>query len=297
MYRVITYNSASRNSFFCIISEILMPTLGNRAYLELRQRLADGEFAPGSQLVNRTISEKVGMSMTPVREAIARLASEGLVHYIPGAGSYVRTVSRDELAQLYDLREVLEPFAAGLAASHITANELDEIRAVCRTWKKIVHELIAAALPHATASQMLLWNNCERRFHELIFKASRNTWLFKIVGDLQLMAFGFCPLRAEPEFLTLDNARITYRDHLKILKLLSARDAPRLRTVIRRHIRVGRERVLQFLDHRSVNQTTSPTSTQVNVGKPPVATDDPQPITVKDNPTASKNLLPERGAH
>ena len=239
-----------------------MPTLGHRAYLELRKRLAEGEFPPGSQLVNRTISEKVGMSMTPVREAIARLASEGIVHYVPGAGSYVRSVNRQELAQLYDLREVLEPFAAALAAEQITLNELQELRGICKDWRAIVEEMQTAASAHASKQQMFRWNANERRFHELIIAASRNTWLIKIVDDLQLMAFSFNPQRGLAEFLTLANAKTTYRDHSRMLKSLRNRDAAGIRRLSKRHIHVGRIRVLDFLDKQSTQQNSGDTAAE-----------------------------------
>ena len=94
-----------------------MPTLGHKAYVQLRAKLAAGEFPPGSQLVNRTVSQSIGMSMTPVREAMARLASEGMIEHHPGSGTFVRKISRQEFAQLYDLREVLEPFAGRRSAT------------------------------------------------------------------------------------------------------------------------------------------------------------------------------------
>lgn len=225
-----------------------MPTLGNQAYIQLRAKLAAGEFPPGSQLVNRTVSQSIGMSMTPVREAMARLASEGMIEHVPGSGTFVRKISRQEFAQLYDLREVLEPFAAELAAANITSNELAELRSVCRGWRAIVDEMTTAQQESATTEQMRRWNDYEARFHQLIFKASRNSWLVKIAGDLQLMTFSFCPQRAMPEFLSLANARTTYRGHARIFKTLKNRDVAQAHALVKRHIRIGRKRVLAFLD-------------------------------------------------
>jgi DNA-binding GntR family transcriptional regulator len=228
-----------------------MPTLGHHAYVQLKAKLAAGEFPPGSRLVNRTVSQSIGMSMTPVREAVARLASEGMVEHIPGSGAFVRKVSRQEFAQLYDLREVLEPFAAALAASHITNNEIAELRAVCRGWRKIVAEMTKTGQACASPTQMRSWNDLERRFHQLIFKASRNTWLVKIAEDLQLMTFSFCPQRSAPEFLSLANARSTCRGHIQIFKALKNRDEAQASTLVKRHIRIGRKRVLAFFDEQS----------------------------------------------
>jgi DNA-binding GntR family transcriptional regulator len=252
-----------------------MPTLGHKAYVQLKAKLTAGEFPPGSQLVNRTVSQSIGMSMTPVREAVARLASEGIIHHIPGSGAFVRKISRQEFAQLYDLREVLEPFAAEQAAAHITANELAELRSVCRSWRSVIEAMIAGNQAHATPEQMRRWNDDERRFHDLIFKASRNTWLIKIAGDLQLMTFGFCPQRSVPEFLTPATARKAYRDHIRILKALRDRDAERIRTLTKRHIRVGRKRVLAHLDGRTTSDHST-TPGKSNPGRPdPTSGDSP----------------------
>jgi len=234
-----------------------MPTLGSLAYRQIRAKLAAGEFPPGTQLVNRALSQSIGMSMTPVREAVARLASEGVIEHIPGSGAFVRTISRQAFAQLYDLREVLEPFAAEQAAAHISANELAELRYVCRAWRAMIEEMAAGNQAHATSDQMRRWNDSERRFHNLIFNASRNTWLIKIAGDLQLMTFGFCPQRSVPEFLTIATAQSAYRDHIRILKALRDRDADRIRTLTRRHIRIGRKRVLAHLDGRTTDDRSN----------------------------------------
>ena len=90
--------------------------------------LTRGDLAPGTRLVNRSLAKELGISFTPLREAINQLASEGLVEYVPGGGAFVRRLDRHQLAQLYDLREALEPFAAAEAAKHITEHELEELR-------------------------------------------------------------------------------------------------------------------------------------------------------------------------
>jgi DNA-binding GntR family transcriptional regulator len=234
-----------------------MPTLGHRAYLELREKLACGEFPPGSKLVNRTVSQLIGMSMTPVREAMARLASEGLIKHVPGGGAFVREINRREYAQLYDLRAVLEPFAAAQAAMHISIYELQEMRAICKDSRAIRDEIREAGQRHATPPQMARWLRNEKRFHELLVRASRNPWLEKIVGDLQLLAFGFNPQRGMIDFLTVGVAQAACRDHARLLKALRARDAELASRLMKRHILIGRKRVLDFLD-RAAGDTNGP---------------------------------------
>ncbi len=71
-------------------------TLTDRAYLGLRRALASGELRAGQRIVNRTVAKESNVSQTPLREAINRLASEGIVEYVPGAGTYVSTISPAE---------------------------------------------------------------------------------------------------------------------------------------------------------------------------------------------------------
>src|SRR5438045_6948871 len=82
------------------------------AYRQLRGRLLDRMLLPGDRLREIPLAEKLGVSRIPLREAMDQLASEGLVERVPGLGSYVRSASPKELRELYEMREVLECFAA-----------------------------------------------------------------------------------------------------------------------------------------------------------------------------------------
>ena len=83
-------------------------TLTEKSYRHIRDLLVDGELQPGDRLVTRVLAEKIGVSLAPVREAIFRLSSEGLVEHVPGAGAFVRTPQAQDLEELYVLREAVE---------------------------------------------------------------------------------------------------------------------------------------------------------------------------------------------
>ena len=91
-------------------------TLSEKAYDHIRQQVFSGELGPGDRLVNRALAKQLGTSFIPVREAISRLASEGLVKQVAGAGAFVRSFDRQEISEIYDVRELFEPFAAAQAA-------------------------------------------------------------------------------------------------------------------------------------------------------------------------------------
>lgn len=226
----------------------MLPTLGLQAYDELRRMLAAGRLEPGMQLVNRKLADEIGMSMTPVREAVNRLASEGLVDHVPGAGAFVRRVTRQELAQLYDVREALEPVAAAHAAAHIMDDEIAELRVIAARSFALIRRIAATPSRSATADEMRTWLDDDRRFHEIIFRASRNRWLAKIVADLKLLAFSFAPQRKMPEFLTVAAAVQTWRGHRRMIRALATRDAALAAETVRDHVQSGRREVFAFLD-------------------------------------------------
>ena len=225
----------------------LVPTLGLQAYDELRRMLVTGRLAPGMQLVNRKLADEIGMSMTPVREAVTRLASEGFVEHVPGAGAFVRRISRQELSQLYDVREALEPVAAAAAAAHATGAETAELRALAAASFAIIRRIAARPAGHADAELMAEWLDADRRFHEIVFDAARNRWLTKVAADVKLLAYGFSPQRRMPAFLTVAKAVRTWRGHRRLLRALETRDADLAAATIRSHIREGKEEVFAHL--------------------------------------------------
>jgi DNA-binding GntR family transcriptional regulator len=225
----------------------MMPTLGLRAYEKLRDMLVTGHLQPGMQLVNRKLADEIGMSMTPVREAVTRLASEGLVEYVPGAGAFVRRISRQELAQLYDVRRALESLAAKEAAEHATAGDIAELRAITADSFTIIRAIADSAEGHATPEQMARWVDDEQRFHMQLFRAARNTWLSKLAADLKLLALGFSPQRRIPTFLTVKAAVSTWREHRRLVRALATRNPALAAATIDEHIAAGKREVFSHL--------------------------------------------------
>lgn len=222
------------------------PTLTQHVYERLRGQLLSGRLDARQQLVNRVIARELGTSTIPVREAIQRLASEGLVEYVPGAGAFVRQPDRRELAQLYDLREALEPLAAAEAARNIATFELDELQAFCDSW-----HALAQAIPtrgHASRKQMDEWLDLEERFHAMLAAATRNPWLERMLNGLRLVALVCAAQRGAPSLLTAELARQTCREHEELVQALRERAVEKARTWMAQHIRHGRGVVLEYFD-------------------------------------------------
>lgn len=228
----------------------MQPTTSQRAYDHIRQKLVTGQLVPGTRLVNRTLAEEIGSSAIPVREALSRLASEGLVSYIPGAGAYVREPDRAELAQLYGLREAIETYAAQEAARLATEDELHELRTCCREFHTISRELQSSGQPHATAEQMQRWVDCDARYHDILMTAARNPWLTKVVTDFRLVSQIFARQRSEPALLTLSVAADTWRSHHRLVDALARHDEEQARHWMSLQLRHGRRQVLDYLDRQ-----------------------------------------------
>ncbi len=220
-------------------------TLSEKAYQNLRQKVFSGELQAGDRLVNRTLASEMGMSFIPVREAIKRLSSEGVVEQVPGAGAFVRKIGRQELAQLYDVRELFEPYAAAQAARHITDYELADLWIIMRSWAATGEEILTNA-GKASAEQMGRWLRHDEQFHQILIKASRNIWLEKIMNDLSLISLCFQAQRENPDILNPAVINEALRSHAELLNLLEAGDAEGAASMVRVQLN-KREEVLAYI--------------------------------------------------
>lgn len=221
-------------------------TLAQHVYQKLHEKLRSGGLRPGARLVNRTLAAELGTSTIPVREAISRLISEGLVQATPGAGAFVRTIDANELADLYDVREALEALGAAGAARFSGEALRQDLSALCRRFAEIADEIPPAG--HASPSLWARWLDAEEAFHHRVVQASRNRWLEKMVRDLRVIAGVFSAQRSSPRLLTRALADRTRRQHEAFVRVLAGGDPEAARRWMIEHIRSGRQTVLGHLD-------------------------------------------------
>jgi DNA-binding GntR family transcriptional regulator len=142
-------------------------------YRELYDGIVAGRYQPGERLDLRDIAEWAGTSRTPVREAVRRLESEGIVTSIPHHGFIVSKFPIEEIIELYHIRAVLEGLAARLAAANVT-------EANARALRKYIRDM-ESAVQHGHPEKMLKAN---RPFHDIIYKASNSPLLYKYIISL-----------------------------------------------------------------------------------------------------------------
>lgn len=229
----------------------MQDTLSEKTYRELRRKVLTGELEAGAQLVNRTLAQEMEVSLAPVREAIHRLATEGLVEYVPGAGAFVRKSSPQDLEELYVLREAVESCAAAEAARNITQSQLDALEEVQGEFEVILATIRRQKSQMATEGMLDRWLDCEERFHLIVVEAARNRLLAKVIVDYTALAQAFGVQRHRAAILTLAVAAETCRDHAAIAGALRQRDADTAYRLMSDHIQKGRKTVLEHLrNHR-----------------------------------------------
>ncbi len=224
-------------------------SIAEKAYRYLRTRMENGSLGPGAKLVTRTIAREVGGSLNPIREAIGRLAAEGLVDHVPGAGAKVRTLSRREVVELYGVRMAIEPYAASEAARLIDENELHELEDICAEFSRMAHVIREdGTLGEVDAAR---WLQCTIGFHKVLVAAAHNRFLTRIIEDMQVLTRIFSAHRQAGAVPTLTQATSTWRTHAKLVRLIRRRDPERTREQVLYQLRLGLRHTLSVISKES----------------------------------------------
>ena len=199
------------------------PGRGQTAHVYVREtiRLAilNGHLAGGTRLVQSELAAQLEVSTTPVREALRDLASEGLIRIDPHHGGVVSELDEEDLREVYQIRQRLEPFALEMAMPNLT----DEILDRCQD----LHDAMSAA-PNSAA-----WVQLNRDFHMTIYEASHQHRLVAMVRSLQDASVMAVSARIQ----SLPVAReIANREHGELIEALRAKDLERAKAVIMHHV-------------------------------------------------------------
>ena len=215
-------------------------TSAERALATLRDLIMGGELAPGARLGEVELADRLGVSRTPVREALSRLAAEGLVEIAPNRGARVVTWTVAELEGVFDLRAVLEPQLTAHAVPNAAAADVDELDALARR----MHE-VGTPGPGQDLDALVPLN---RAFHDrLVALAAHPTLATALAAAIHL------PI-VRRNFLTYDEAslRRSLAHHSEIVAALRAGDAEWARAVMTSHIANARVVMLRAAREQEV---------------------------------------------
>jgi len=206
-------------------------TLWQRVYDHLRTEILEGRLEPGAELIEVALAEQLGVSRGPLREAIGRLAAEGLVTVSPRRGAVVRSLSKEEFLELYQVREALERMAVQLAVPRLTDEQFEELASL--------NEAMEA---HATRNEVESFFEANLAFHARLLEASGNGKLEELYRQL-LGQLGRYRLRS----LTLrGNLKRSVSEHKAILRAARRGDAERAAQLMAEHIRVPQRRAMEL---------------------------------------------------
>lgn len=205
-------------------------------YQFIRNLLATSEMVPGTKLSRRRLAEQIGVSPALVQQALGQLEREGLVERRPQSGTYVREMDQREYANLCDVRELIEPYAADRAATRLTAAQLNRLERSCARFSRWSQKYIAVKgqAQERTVLRKLVVE--EQVFHGIILKASGNPLLHDLISNLRLLS------RAQPrreDNMAGRQVRIA-AEHEGIFHALADRDADLARERMRLHIQGSR---------------------------------------------------------
>jgi DNA-binding GntR family transcriptional regulator len=227
--------------------------LRQQAYDRIRDLLRSGEMPPGARVSSLELSRRLGISRTPVREALSRLCADGVVREVPGFGVCVHQPDETELRELYGMREVLETYAAREAAIHINEDELTRLHELLLQWRGLARHLKETGETFLDRKLGDRWIKIDERFHDIVLVAARNKLLYKTVSDMRLTAQTLEAKQQSPgSTIALGAAAKTYRDHTRLWKALNRHDSAAADYWMREQLRMGRDRHLAEMRRQEV---------------------------------------------
>ncbi len=213
-------------------------TLRDRIAQRIRASIIDGRITPGQRLAEPDLSLQLGVSRTPLREALLQLDSEGFVRVTPRRGAVVSALSHEDAHDTYQVKGVLEAFAARLACERMTAAELKQLRGIHDHMRRI-------AAARTKDVKAILQSNAE--FHQALSDASGNEKLAGYIRSLRSQA-----LRYNYIYLSvLSHLATSMKEHDRILAALQKRDGAGVERLVRAHGEAAGKALCAYIDRHA----------------------------------------------
>lgn len=200
----------------------------------LKDGILTGRLKPGERLLENQLAEELGVSRTPIREALRMLQIENLVDLIPRRGAQVKDMSEKDIKNVLEIRKVLEELAAGLAAENITSKQINELREA--------HRGFVEAFERGDSKEAL---DCDTKFHDIIFNATENEKLVQIISNISIQIY-----RYRIAYLRLlKNINVPSQQHIDLIAALESRDSVKAKKISKEHIVEQANEILKSLHY------------------------------------------------
>ena len=207
------------NNFKVNMNEYL--PLRDVVFNTLRQAILKGELEPGERLMEIQLADRLGVSRTPIREAIRKLELEGLVLMIPRKGAEVAKISEKSLRDVLEVRRSLDELAIELAIQRMTEEDLQKLEEAQETFRKAVQSGDAMTIAES-----------DEHYHDVIYNATGNSRLVQILNNLREQMYRYRLEYIKDE----DKRQILVVEHEQILKAIQGRRVTEAKIAIREHI-------------------------------------------------------------
>lgn len=199
-------------------------SLRGRVFQKLRESILTGMYKEGEELREITIGEELGVSRTPVREALRQLELEGLVKIIPNKGAYVTGISGKDVQDIYKIRSMLEGLCAKWATEHITPSQVEELE-----------EIILLSEFHSgkeTDGKMKQVSELDGKFHKVMYEASNSRILEHLLSDFHK----YVQMARKASIKEKDRVEKSIQEHRQILDAIKQKDGARAERLANTHI-------------------------------------------------------------
>jgi DNA-binding GntR family transcriptional regulator len=220
-------------------------TLRERVHDHLKQEILANRFAPGSELLEVPLSEELGVSRGPIREALRSLESEGLVQITPRRGAVVISLTKRDFLEAYQVREALEALGVRLAVPRLTAEALYDL-----------DEQVATMARHAATGDLDAFFDSNATFHEAFMEASGNRKLIEVYRRLMAQ---MGPYR-RPSARLRGNVERSIAEHRAILAAARRRDVHTAVAQITRHVEVPQRMLERMSEEEFARAVTGQTA-------------------------------------
>ena len=220
---------------FTIAMDEYLP-LRDVVFTTLRQAILRGELKPGERLMEIQLANKLGVSRTPIREAIRKLELEGLVLMIPRKGAEVAEITEKNLRDVLEVREALEVLAVQLACDKITPEQIENLRLAEKEFEHII-----------TTNDITNIAEADVRFHDLVYEATGNQRLIQLLNNLREQMY-----RYRVEYLKRTSVRpFILHEHEELIRLIEAKDKEGAAQNICSHIENQVDEVVRVISHKN----------------------------------------------
>lgn len=187
----------------------------------LRQAILKGELAPGERLMEIQLAERLGVSRTPIREAIRKLELEGLVLMIPRKGAEVAKISEKSLRDVLEVRRSLEELATELACQRMTSDDIDQLEKAQKIFVEAIETMDVVRIAET-----------DEAYHDIIYAGTGNSRLVQILNNLREQMY-----RYRLEYIKdADKRQVLLLEHENILRAIRNRQVEEAKKAIREHI-------------------------------------------------------------